>query len=93
MTSNPGLLPSGWDRDALDPNFDLAAFERALFGRKGAIKAVLMDQAVIAGIGKIYSDEILFQAGLHPNTPARRLDAAARKHCCSRSSTCCQPTG
>ena len=32
----------------------------------GKIKTVLMDQSVIAGIGNIYSDEILWQAGIHP---------------------------
>ncbi len=38
--------------------------------RKRALKAVLMDQTLMAGIGNIYSDEILFQARLHPRTPA-----------------------
>lgn len=37
------------------------------------IKAVLLDQHVLAGIGNIYADEILFQTGLHPATPARAL--------------------
>ena len=33
-----------------------------------------MDQTAIAGIGNIYSDEILFQAGIHPKTRTDRLD-------------------
>lgn len=37
--------------------------------KKGAVKAALMDQSVISGIGNIYSDEILFHAGIHPKTP------------------------
>ena len=65
--------------DALDPRFDLAAFERAVSARKRDIKAVLMDQTVIAGIGNIYSDEILFQAGIHPKVRTDRLDPDARK--------------
>lgn len=37
------------------------------------IKATLMDQKVLAGIGNIYADEILFRSGLHPERPAYRL--------------------
>ena len=33
---------------------------------RGKIKIVLLDQTVIAGIGNIYSDEMLFLAGIHP---------------------------
>jgi formamidopyrimidine-DNA glycosylase len=53
--------------DALDPAFDLEAFARAIEGRRRDVKSVLMDQALIAGIGNIYADEILFQARLHPH--------------------------
>lgn len=38
-----------------------------------AIKALLMDQATVAGIGNIYADEALFRAGIRPSRPARRL--------------------
>jgi formamidopyrimidine-DNA glycosylase len=38
-----------------------------------AIKAALMDQKVVAGIGNIYADEILFRARIHPERPARAL--------------------
>ncbi|MFI5309167.1 MAG: bifunctional DNA-formamidopyrimidine glycosylase/DNA-(apurinic or apyrimidinic site) lyase [Polyangiales bacterium] len=44
--------------------------------RKAAIKSVLLDQSVLAGIGNIYADEALFFAGVRPTTPARRLSAA-----------------
>ena len=64
--------------DALDPALNLAAFSAALDGRRD-VKSVLMDQALIAGIGNIYADEILFQARLHPKTPARSLGKAKRK--------------
>jgi formamidopyrimidine-DNA glycosylase len=62
--------------DALD--LDRDAFDRILERRKGAVKGLLMDQAALAGIGNIYSDEILFQARLHPQTPVDRLAAKAR---------------
>jgi formamidopyrimidine-DNA glycosylase len=60
--------------DALDPKFTLAAFREALAGSRRTIKTVLMDQAAMAGVGNIYSDEILFQSGVHPETAVSRLD-------------------
>jgi formamidopyrimidine-DNA glycosylase len=64
--------------DALDHGFDEDALAGVLTNRRQAIKAVLMDQARIAGIGNIYADEILFQARLHPGVVAASLDPAAR---------------
>lgn len=46
-----------------------ASFEKS----KRAIKECLLDQSVIAGIGNIYSDEILFAAGIYPARPAASL--------------------
>jgi formamidopyrimidine-DNA glycosylase len=59
--------------DALDPRFDFAAFKAVVGGGKRDIKSVLMDQEIMAGIGNIYSDEILFQARLDPKTRADAL--------------------
>ena len=72
------ITAQGLGPDALDPRFDRAAFERALAGRKRDAKSLLMDQEVVAGIGNIYSDEILFQARLDPRTRCDRLDPRAR---------------
>ncbi len=41
------------------------------------IKQALLDQTVVAGIGNIYGDEILWHAGIHPATPAASLDRTA----------------
>ena len=60
--------------DALDRRFDFDAFKTAVRGTKREVKSVLMDQEVIAGIGNIYSDEILFQARINP---AERMDRLA----------------
>ena len=43
-------------------------FVDILSKHNGGIKSVLMDQSVIAGLGNDYSDEILYHAGIHPNT-------------------------
>jgi formamidopyrimidine-DNA glycosylase len=61
--------------DALDRHLTLTKFTQAVGGHRRGIKAVLMDQSVVAGIGNKYSDEILFQSRLHPLTPANVLDA------------------
>ena len=61
--------------DALD--VDRATFKSLLAGRRGMIKSALMDQSLIAGIGNVYSDEILYQERLHPRTPVKHLDEEA----------------
>jgi formamidopyrimidine-DNA glycosylase len=60
--------------DVLDPDFDFLKFKKSIEGRRAMIKSLLMNQKVIAGIGNIYSDEILFQSGLHPKTRSDSLD-------------------
>lgn len=62
----------GLGPDAYKMNFD--DFQKALEGRSAYLKSLLLNQDVLAGIGNIYSDEILFQAGLHPKRKANTLD-------------------
>jgi formamidopyrimidine-DNA glycosylase len=57
--------------DAL--SLDRGAFEDLMGGRRGSIKPALMDQALLAGIGNIYSDEILFHARVHPKAAVSDL--------------------
>jgi formamidopyrimidine-DNA glycosylase len=48
---------------------------REIFAKhRGAVKSILLNQKLIAGIGNIYADEILFCARIHPATEAGRLD-------------------
>ena len=53
-------------------------FDAMLAGRRGTIKAALMDQRLLAGVGNLLSDEITWRAGVHPATPVARLGAARR---------------
>src|SRR5215207_1308894 len=46
---------------------------RSVFERKAAIKGLLLDQSVVAGLGNIYVDEVLFAAGVHPICRANTL--------------------
>lgn len=52
--------------EPLDKNFTLGKFKKILKNRKGKIKQVLMDPETIAGIGNIYSSEILWCAKINP---------------------------
>jgi len=62
----------------LDPVADPVSwttFARALLARSVKLKALLMDQAVVAGIGPIYSDEILYEAGLRHDRISSELSS------------------
>jgi formamidopyrimidine-DNA glycosylase len=54
-------------------------FLRIVRGRSGRLKPLLMHQQVIAGIGNIYANEILFRARLHPNARASGLSLSTIK--------------
>lgn len=60
--------------DALLELPPLPSFEALLAGRSTAIKALLLDQSFLAGIGNWVADEVLYQARLHPETAAHALD-------------------
>lgn len=49
-------------------------FQEAMTGRSGKVKSILMNQQIIAGIGNVYSDEILFQADIAPETGVDKLN-------------------
>ncbi|MEF2230978.1 MAG: bifunctional DNA-formamidopyrimidine glycosylase/DNA-(apurinic or apyrimidinic site) lyase [Pseudodesulfovibrio sp.] len=49
---------------------DSLVLAKRLSGRRGAVKGLLLDQSVVAGVGNIYADEALFRAGIHPQARA-----------------------
>jgi formamidopyrimidine-DNA glycosylase len=57
----------------------LDEFERLITGRRGAVKAALMDQRLLAGVGNLLSDEIMWRAGVHPETPVKSLTSPRRR--------------
>ncbi len=59
--------------EPLDKSFTLKKFRELIGKKRGVIKRVLMDPFTIAGIGNIYSDEILWYAGIHPLRRAEKL--------------------
>ncbi|MCS6836994.1 MAG: bifunctional DNA-formamidopyrimidine glycosylase/DNA-(apurinic or apyrimidinic site) lyase [Anaerolineae bacterium] len=60
--------------EPLEDDFQPRDFIARLRGHQRALKALLLDQTFIAGVGNIYADEALFRAGLHPLRPAHSLD-------------------
>jgi len=56
----------GLGPDALDPDFTQQDFVEKMSERRGMAKSMLMNQHILAGIGNVYSDEILYQAEIHP---------------------------
>ena len=79
--TGPAALKRRWD--ALGPDaFTIApeALAAGLAGSRRAVKAALLDQAVLAGVGNIYADEACFIAGVRPARKAHRLkhDEVAR---------------
>jgi len=69
----------GLGPDALASDLDFNTFKKAVVGRRASIKSVLMNQKVIAGIGNVYADEILFQAKIYPKIRGDQLPDKALK--------------
>jgi formamidopyrimidine-DNA glycosylase len=61
--------------EPLERGFTTRALTSALAGRKAPIKAALLDQRAVAGVGNIYADEALWRARIHPLRPAGALEA------------------
>ncbi len=67
-----GTLPK-LGPEPIDPTFDGDELFKRIRGRRASLKAVLLDQATIAGIGNIYADESLHRARLRPDRAAGSL--------------------
>jgi formamidopyrimidine-DNA glycosylase len=62
--------------EPLTPEFTAEHVRTLARGRTAPVKAFVLDQRQIAGVGNIYADEALFRAGVHPLRPAGRLTMA-----------------
>jgi formamidopyrimidine-DNA glycosylase len=65
--------------EPLGANFGARHLGERLTHRRAPVKAVLLDQRALAGVGNIYADEALWRAKLHPLTPADELGPAEVK--------------
>ncbi len=67
-----------------------AQFRDRVRGRSGAIKSVLMNQSALAGLGNIYSDEVLYQSGVSPMREVSKLSDVELKKIHRRMVTICE---
>jgi formamidopyrimidine-DNA glycosylase len=77
LAIGPDALEDFLDRrlgvEPLGADFSGSAMRAAAKGRKAPVKAFLLDQRRIAGVGNIYADEALFRSGIHPLRPVGQL--------------------
>jgi formamidopyrimidine-DNA glycosylase len=71
--TEPDLVLGTLGPEPLADDLTVDAFRSLLAARKGALKPLLLNQALLAGLGNIYTDEALFRAGLHPQRKANTL--------------------
>lgn len=70
----PGtFVPPAVGPEPLTDDFTVEGFREVLARRRTPIKPVLLDQHVVAGVGNIYASEALWEARIHPETPANTL--------------------
>lgn len=72
LVSDPQRILRNLGPEPLDESLTAEAFHARLTSRKRQLKPLLLDQTFLAGLGNIYTDEALHQAGLHP---LRRSDS------------------
>ena len=73
ITNDPEVVTGGLGIEPLGKALTGTWLKKKLAGQKRPIKAALLDQSMIAGIGNIYADESLFAAGILPTRPAESL--------------------
>jgi formamidopyrimidine-DNA glycosylase len=78
LDASTAAAEAGDGLEPLDAGFSAAAVFALTRGRRTSIKALLMDQRRVAGLGNIYVNEILFRAGIRPRRCAGRL---TRREC------------
>lgn len=73
------ILKNSFGIEPLTPGFKYPLFAQLFNNRKTNIKALLMNQKLIAGIGNIYADEVCFCAGVRPDRKANKITETEKK--------------
>ena len=73
LLADPADAMSKMGPEPLEPLFTVAVLTGALANRKAPVKALLLEQSVIAGLGNLYADEALYLSGIHPERAANSL--------------------
>jgi formamidopyrimidine-DNA glycosylase len=69
----PKILADNYGLEPLDKNFSGEYLYEQLQRRRVAVKTALLNQKMLAGLGNIYVDEVLFASGLRPDRPANKI--------------------
>ena len=82
LLSDPADAMPKMGPEPLEPTFTVAMLADALAGRKAPVKALLLEQSVVAGLGNLYADESLFLSRIHPERSGNSLsdDEISRLH-------------
>lgn len=75
LVDDPVTVVGRLGPEPLDDTFTVSCFAGMLASRRGRIKPLLVNQRFLAGLGNIYADEVLHEAGLHPLRTADTLGA------------------
>jgi formamidopyrimidine-DNA glycosylase len=73
LVADPEAVVYRLGPEPLAEHFSVEGMAARLTGRKAPIKALLLDQSIVAGVGNIYADEALFSARIHPARPGGAL--------------------
>lgn len=73
LVADPAGVLHKLGEEPLGDDFGAATLAAKVTGRNTSVKALLLDQSVVAGVGNIYADESLFLAGIHPARPGNTL--------------------
>jgi len=76
LMKNADFIVAKLGPEPLEAGFTPQLLSQRLTNRVAPIKALLFDQAFVAGIGNMYADEALFAAGIHPLRPGGDLSLA-----------------
>ncbi|MCK4304860.1 MAG: DNA-formamidopyrimidine glycosylase [Candidatus Eisenbacteria sp.] len=82
LTAEPTEIVGGLGLEPLEPGFTARLLQRLLENQRRRIKPLLLDQAFIAGLGNIYTDEALNLARVHPLRSANTLSPAETASLC-----------
>lgn len=76
LVQDPATVLGELGPEPLADSFTPALLKERLNGRRRALKPLLLDQSILAGVGNIYADEALFYARLHPERAANTLTSS-----------------
>ena len=73
LVDSPDEVLPAMSPEPFDDEFTIETLADSFTGRKAPVKALLLEQSIVCGLGNLYADESLFLAGIHPDRPASGL--------------------